>query len=152
MTLRTLLHTGAAGIAALGMVSCDTESNAEADSSDAADTSLADVTTQAGEAAETAGDYINDKIKETRKDMNAQLQKVNAKIDQLQAKAEELEADARIKANKAVENLKTQRDAVQNRITELKADSADALTTVKEGISNAIDEIDKSVDKALAEF
>ena len=87
-----------------------------------------------------------------RKKFEAQLKEWDAKLDTLTAKAQKASADARIKYENELENLKTKRAAVHKALEELGRRSENAWGDVKDGAEKTWDEMSKALEKVAARF
>jgi len=87
-----------------------------------------------------------------RKKFEAQLKEWDAKLAVLTAKAQKASADARIKYENELENLKTKRAAVHKTLEELGRRSESAWEDMKDGAEKTWDEMSKALEKVAARF
>ena len=83
-----------------------------------------------------------------KKKMDARLKEWNAEIDKLQARAEEAGADAEMKYHAQLRELRSKRDALQEKLGHLQDKSGDAWDEMKTGVENAWSDLKKSLDRA----
>ena len=86
------------------------------------------------------------------KKLKAQLDVWNAELDQFEAKAMKAEADAKIRYQRRVEELRRIRDAANLRLTEIQGASEDAWEDLKEGAHSAWNSLKESFREAKSEF
>ncbi|MEX0958510.1 MAG: hypothetical protein WDZ63_04430 [Burkholderiales bacterium] len=114
-------------------------------------------------SASTAGNlcrFASQPEKEhTMSDRDAYIEKVKAKIDQwnadidkLQAKAKEVDADARIKYDEQIAELKKQRDEAEAKMKEARAASEEAWADLRAGFESAWDSVSNAFSTAMKRF
>lgn len=84
--------------------------------------------------------------------MKAKLDEWNAEIDRLAAKASQAQADARLKYNEEIDNLKKQREEADRRMRELQSSSEEAWNSVREGMEAAWDRMNNALKDAVSRF
>ena len=84
--------------------------------------------------------------------LQAQLDKWSAEIDRLKAMAEGASADAHIRYHKEIEDLRQQKNAADNKLSELRRASGDAWKDMKSGLDEAWESLANSVKTASARF
>jgi hypothetical protein len=75
------------------------------------------------------------------KKLQAQLDEWGAEIDKLKAKADKAEADAQLDYYKEIEELRTNQEVANKKLSELKEASEDAWEDLKAGIESAWDSL-----------
>ena len=86
------------------------------------------------------------------KELKAQLDAWNAELDQFEAKARKAEANAKIRYQQRVEELRRMRDAAKLRLTEIQGASEDAWEDLREGVQSAWSSLKESFQEAKSEF
>ncbi len=84
--------------------------------------------------------------------LSAQLDFWRAKIDQLEGQARKADADARIRYNEQLEDLKAKQSAAEARLEELKTAGDDAWKDLRGGLEDAWRKMDDSTDSAVKRF
>ncbi|TVP66735.1 MAG: hypothetical protein EA343_01075 [Nodularia sp. (in: Bacteria)] len=84
--------------------------------------------------------------------MEAKLSELGVKIDQLQVKAEKAGTDAKANLNQQINDLKTKRNATQQKLQELKSSGDEAWGSLQTGLKNAWDELSSAVEDATSKF
>lgn len=87
-----------------------------------------------------------------QKKMKAQLDVWSAEIDRLKAQAAKMEADAEIKAQRELDDLRAKRDAAAEKLERLERAGDDAWEDLKSGVEGAWDSLASSVKSASARF
>ena len=80
------------------------------------------------------------------------MKALDAKIDELSAKEAALDGDARADADKALAELRSQRDAARRKYDDLKQATGDAWEKAKAGFADAWDGVERDYDKVKAKF
>ena len=86
------------------------------------------------------------------KKLQAQLDECNADMIKLKAKADKAEADAQIEYYKEIEELKSKKASVDQKLFELKEASEDAWEDLKAGADKAWDSLSDAVKSAASRF
>lgn len=84
--------------------------------------------------------------------LQGQLDEWSAEIDKLKAKADSAEADAQLKYNKQIEELRSMRDAASKKLGELKEAGDDAWEDLKAGIDSAWHSLSSTIKSAASCF
>lgn len=84
--------------------------------------------------------------------LKAKLDEWNSEIDVLAAKADKAEADAKISYQNRLEDLRTKRAEVEEKIAELQQASEGAWEDLKQGLENSWDILKTSFTRAKSEF
>lgn len=82
----------------------------------------------------------------------ARLDQWNAEIDKLKAKADEAEADAKVRYQQQLQELRRHRDEAEKRIKDLQQAGDDAWMDLKTGFDKAWDSIGDAFERARARF
>ncbi|WP_414578728.1 hypothetical protein [Anabaena sp. CCY 9402-a] len=85
-------------------------------------------------------------------EMEAKLQEWGAKLDAMRTKADQTSADAKAELDKQIKELTTKREAMQQKLTELKASSDDAWESLKAGTQSAWNDLSASFEEAASKF
>ncbi len=86
------------------------------------------------------------------KKLQAKLDEWSAEISKLKAKAEGAGADAELKYNDQIDELKSRQAAASQKLDELRSSSDDAWQDLKAGVENAWSNLEKSVRSAQSRF
>lgn len=84
--------------------------------------------------------------------LEARLDRWNAELVKLEARASEAEADAKIEYRKKIDEMKSQRDAIQKKLGDMKDAGANAWNEIRDGIDEAWSALQKSFEKAKVEL
>ena len=84
--------------------------------------------------------------------VEATLNQLDARIDLLKAQAKEASAEAKIEYNKRLEDLREQQSEVRARLQEMSEAGEEAWEEFKDGIDEAVSELQDAVTGALAAF
>ncbi|MEA5556499.1 sll1863 family stress response protein [Nodularia spumigena] len=84
--------------------------------------------------------------------METKLSELGVKIDQLQVKAEKAGTDAKANFNQQIEDLKTKRHAMQQKLAEFKSSGDEAWASMQTGLKSAWDELSSAVEDAASKF
>lgn len=84
--------------------------------------------------------------------MEAQLKEVTAKLAELAAKADQAQADAKVKYQEQIKQLRAKLGETQGQLQKIKASSGEAWLTLKDGTEKAWGELRGALDGALAKF
>ena len=86
------------------------------------------------------------------KKLKAQLDEWQANIDKMRAQAEQASADAQIKYQDQINELRSQRDEMEEKLKELQNSQAAAWNDVKAGADKAWDQMTKAMQDAWKRF
>jgi BMFP domain-containing protein YqiC len=136
---------------ALAVLAACTASLLAADSKDD-QVSSADVARHMRETLRTAKQYSYEQKDEYQKKLQTALDKMNHKIDVLNRKAEEGGEQVRAEARKKLAQLKPLRDKAQKELHRVKKATPGAWDDVKQGVSNALDDLTTAFEQASAHF
>lgn len=81
-----------------------------------------------------------------------QFKALDAKIAELAKKAEGYKDDAKVQADKALAELRVKQTQLGEKLTALKAKSADAWASTKAGFASAMAELEKAYESAKESF
>jgi hypothetical protein len=84
--------------------------------------------------------------------VDAQLDEIKAQIGLLKAKAEKAKAEAKIKYNQQLEDLRQKRETVESRLEQLKMTGGEAWRELKTGVDEAMKNLENAVTDATAQF
>jgi chromosome segregation ATPase len=82
----------------------------------------------------------------------AKLDELDARIDVLKAQAAGAKADAHLKVNKELENLRGRRDDLNNEVAKLQESTADAWSELRAGFNRALGNVQDALDRAGREL
>lgn len=89
---------------------------------------------------------------EYKEQAQAHLDKLDAQLEELAARGRKAEAEAKINYTSFIDELKTQRAAVEQRIQELQEATDEAWATMEYGFESAWRELTRSFEKALKHY
>jgi chromosome segregation ATPase len=84
--------------------------------------------------------------------IKARLDAWNADIDRLQARAREAEADARLKYDEQIKEMKAQRDAAEAKLREARSASEVAWRDMRGGFEKAWEDMSGAFENAMKRF
>jgi chromosome segregation ATPase len=104
------------------------------------------------ESANTGRAAEQQKREEYQRQFQAQMDKLNDEIKDLGERAAKAGADARVRLDRQLADLKEQQAELQKKWDAVKASSGDAWEEMKGGMERAYGELRRSFDRAAAEF
>jgi uncharacterized coiled-coil DUF342 family protein len=84
--------------------------------------------------------------------LEAQIKEWSAKVTELKAKADQAGADAKIQMYQQIDQLRARKDAAQQKLTEIKAASADSWEALKTGSEKALGDLKKTWESMKSKF
>jgi hypothetical protein len=111
-----------------------------------------DVKQQYKDALNTTKDYAVQSKDEFLAAAGEKMKALDTKIDELSRKSAELKDDAKVQADKALADLRAQREAAGRKYDELKQSSNDAWDKTKTAFSNALDNLEKTYHDVRSKF
>ena len=94
----------------------------------------------------------DDRKQAYRDKAEANLREWSAKVDQLLAKADKARAEGRIELYDRLENLRDRREVARQRLAKLKSSGADAWEQVKDGMSQALHDLEEAATTLQRRF
>jgi len=85
-------------------------------------------------------------------EMEKKLQNWGAKLDEMKAKADQSGADTKAQLEGKIEALTVKRDAMQQRLADLKGSSDEAWHSVKTGLQAAWNDLSDAFEEAATKF
>jgi DNA-binding transcriptional MerR regulator len=85
-------------------------------------------------------------------EMEKKLQDWGAKLDEMKAKVDQSGADTKAQLEGKIETLTVRRDAMQQRLADLKGSSDEAWHSVKTGLQAAWNDVSEAFEEAAAKF
>lgn len=82
----------------------------------------------------------------------AKLDEWSAEIDRLQARAKVAEADAKLKYNEQLEEMRARRDAAQAQVVEMQKASDKAWDDVRNGFEKAWTDLQSAFESAMSRY
>jgi len=82
--------------------------------------------------------------------LHAKIDEWNADIDRLIAKAEQVEADSRIEYQKQIEVLKSKRDEIEQKVSEISRSGEQAWEDLKAGADLAREAMSEAIKSATS--
>ena len=86
----------------------------------------------------------------TMEKLHAKIDEWNADIDRLIAKAEQVEADSRIEYQKQIEVLKSKRDEIEQKVSEISRSGEQAWEDLKAGADLAREAMSEAIKSATS--
>ena len=105
------------------------------------DVSAANVREEAREAGAAAGDYMQKQLADLERSAATAERETVQEIEQARAKAQELPEEAREQLDAAINRTETARDAVSDRLDELKDAGQAGWDTTRQRVSDALEEL-----------
>lgn len=87
-----------------------------------------------------------------REKFEAKLKEVKAQIDFLEAKADQVKAESKIEFKQQIQSLRQKRDAIGNKLDQLKQSSGEAWKELKAGLESATEDLKGALGKAMDQF
>jgi small-conductance mechanosensitive channel len=84
--------------------------------------------------------------------IEAQIKEWSAKLKEYKAKADQAGADAKVQMHQQMENLRTQKEAAQQKLNEIKASSGESWEALKTGSEKILGEMKKTWDEMKSKF
>jgi hypothetical protein len=84
--------------------------------------------------------------------LEAQIKEWSAKLTELKAKADKTSADAKTQMYQQIDQLRARKEAAQQKLTEIKAASADSWEALKAGSEKTLDELKKTWESMKSKF
>ncbi|MBT8364561.1 MAG: hypothetical protein KJP23_07620 [Deltaproteobacteria bacterium] len=82
--------------------------------------------------------------------LHAKIDEWNADIDRLKAKADQVEADAKIEYQEQIQTLKSKRDEIETKISELSRSGEEAWEDLKAGVDLAWEAMNEAIKSAAS--
>ncbi len=82
--------------------------------------------------------------------LHAKIDEWNADIDRLKAKADQVEADAKIEYQEQIQTLKSKRDEIETKISELSRSGEEAWKDLKAGVDLAWEAMNEAIKSAAS--
>jgi F0F1-type ATP synthase membrane subunit b/b' len=93
------------------------------------------------------------KLKEAYQEkLEAQIKEWTAQLAEMKAKADKAGADAKSQMYQQIDQVRARKEAVQQKLTEIKAASADSWQALKTGSEKALDEMKKTWESMKSKF
>jgi uncharacterized coiled-coil DUF342 family protein len=84
--------------------------------------------------------------------LHAKIDEWNADIDKLKAKADQVEADSKIEYQKQMQALKSKRDEVEKKVSEISRSGENAWEDLKAGVDLAWEAMSEAIKSATSRF
>ncbi|MBY5986760.1 hypothetical protein [Roseovarius atlanticus] len=94
---------------------------------------------------------MTDKDAYTKK-LEAQMKEWQANIDKLRAQAEKAQADSQIEYERQLKDLRSRRDELHEKLSELQKNQSAAWNDIKAGADKAWDDMSKAMQDAWKRF
>lgn len=152
MIRKSLIISIAASTAFL-IAGCD-DSGSTADDASATDNAptASDVAREASDAASTAGQFAQAQVDEYIDEARKGVEAVNTSIENLGQRVENMTGEAKIEAQRTLDDLRARRDAYLEELDEASADSAQAWEDVKSGLDRAWSDLESAAATAMDRF
>jgi len=107
------------------------------------DVTKEDVERKIEDAAKTTGAYISEERQKIINDLEDQIEKADDKIDKLSQQMASVSENVKEEYGETIKSLEAQRDEAQKKADQLKKSSEEAWNKVKEGVENALNELNR---------
>ena len=84
--------------------------------------------------------------------VEAQIKEWTARLQEYKAKADKASAEAKIQMYQQIDRLRAQKEAAQQKLTEIKAASGDSWEALKAGSEKALEEMKKTWETMKSKF
>lgn len=84
--------------------------------------------------------------------LHAKIDEWNADIDKLKAKADQVEADSKIEYQKQMQALKSKRDEIEKKVSEISRSGENAWEDLKAGVDLAWEAMSEAIKSATSRF
>ncbi len=142
-------------VATLAMGGCSGEGDGQAPNTPGGTgtgTTMNDVQREMGEAADAAGNLLEQKKNEFLAAINRQSENFDDHLATLRSRAEELEGEARLRINGVISSLEQQTVTWRNQVSSLQNASAEAWEEMQTGVQDAADALELAYRDAIDEF
>jgi uncharacterized phage infection (PIP) family protein YhgE len=99
---------------------------------------------------------VKDAVTQTKQDyqrsIQRQIDQISRSIDQLNKKAETVDDQAKADIQRTVNGLQIKRDALQEKLDQLKSSTADAWKDMVAGINDSLVDLQKAADRAISQY
>lgn len=90
--------------------------------------------------------------KEYTQKLKSKLDEWNEKIDELETKLEATDMEARAEYQEQLQTLKSNRETLEQKVSELQDASGDAWNDIRAGAADAWEALDDALDRAISRF
>jgi uncharacterized coiled-coil DUF342 family protein len=84
--------------------------------------------------------------------LHAKIDEWNTDIDKLKAKADQVEADSKIEYQKQMQALKSKRDEIEKKVSEISRSGENAWEDLKAGVDLAWEAMSEAIKSATSRF
>ena len=84
--------------------------------------------------------------------LTTQLKEWDDEVNELETRVERAKADAKERLKEKIDELRTKKDAAQNRLQEIRVASDDAWESLKEGLEKSWSDLRLSLGDAISRF
>jgi len=84
--------------------------------------------------------------------LTTQLKEWDDEVNELETRVERAKADAKERLKEKIDELRTKKDAAQNRLQEIRDASDDAWESLKEGLEKSWSDLRQSLGDAISRF
>jgi hypothetical protein len=111
-----------------------------------------DVKKETKEAYETAVEYSKQQKEEILRQMQAKLDQYKQNIEKLKIKTELMGQGLKADFDRRIEELQAKQEAAEEKLSELKSSSGKAWSDIKEGLDQAMLDLDQAYVDARSQF
>lgn len=115
-----------------------------------AEVTTSDVKQEAKETIETTQAFVAQQKEAYEKKIEAELDEFGSRIEELKARAQDAGTETEKEVNNAIEELRSKKKTIRNNLEQLKDQSAEAWKEMKEGVDAALEDLERSYERALA--
>ena len=115
-------------------------------------TSTDSIVRDSKEALETTKEYTLRQKEAFEKRVRAELQELQVKIAELRKQTDVASSEARKEMQKAIQELEKKKDEARKKLDEVNESTSSAWTSLKAGLTVAVEDLKKSYHDALSKF
>ena len=145
----TYLRYGAVCLCVLFLFACGDQDNTMTKN---VDVSATDVKRESKETLETLKAYTIEQREMYQDKIEAKLNELDSQIDTLRARAENATTAVQAEIDKAIRELQQQQETAMQQATALRDASGEAWSDLKNGLDNAVADLQQAYDKARSRF
>ena len=136
------------------MIACSSEQKPTAEKAkvESLATTPADIKKEAKDLAEVTMTYSAEQMTQYKQKISEKMAQYQTKQNQIRTKMTTMSEQAKASLDSQMEDLKIKKAKMDAIILELQTSSSEAFGNLKEGMDNAMEDMDKAYDKAMGKF
>jgi hypothetical protein len=136
------------------MIACSSEQKPTAEKAkvESLATTPADIKKEAKDLAKVTMTYSAEQMEQYKQKISEKMAQYQTKQNQIKSKLATMSEQTKAGLDSQMENLKTKKAKVDAIILELHTSSGEAFENLKEGMDNAMEDMDKAYDQAMDKF